>query len=344
MPVVAGFCVGVPLLLGLYFDDMEAGKLASVGALLILYIQSDDLVNRLISLMICGFGFILSYTVGSVFSFGSVLPPVALGVYTFGVHYALFRLNLTKPPGNFFFIMIAAMAIASPKAMDTLSSGIGNVALGVIIACSIGLIYSLITLRSKSNPKQKVVFQSNPYTNITESIIFGATVGFSLLIAKLLEMDNPYWVPISCMAVMQGISTSQVWERALHRVLGTVIGLGLTWLVLLFPLSVWQVCLCIIVLQTIIEFLVVRNYGLAAVFITMLTVFLAEPNISLTGDSGTLIQARLIDTLIGSVIGAVGGWLLYHQRVHFYTRLQLRRTRTIVKRIKRHAEKQGSRI
>lgn len=213
-------------------------------------------------------------------------------------------------------------AIATPKGIETIAASVGNLALGVIIACTIGLIYSLITLREKDGQD-----------NITESIIFGATIGISLLVANLLQMENPYWVPISCMAVMQGISTSHVWERALHRVLGTIIGLGLTWFVLLLPLNIWQVCICIIILQIIVEFLVVRNYGLAAVFITMLTIFLAEPNIALTEHSNLLIKARLIDTLIGSTIGALGGWMLFHEKIHFYTKRQIRITKTIVRKM-----------
>lgn len=331
--MVAGLCVGIPLLLGWYLGDIAAGKLASVGALVILYTQSNDLAYRLAILMICGFGFILSYTVGSVFSHGEIVPAIALGIYTFSVHYALFKLNLNKPPGNFFFTMVACIAIATPKDLPAISAGIGNVALGVIIACTVGLVYSLITLRGAAGQENKIVFQQNKYTNITESIIFGATVGASLLVANVLQMENPYWVPISCMAVMQGVSTTQVWERALHRILGTVIGLAMTGLVLLLPLTIWQVCVCIILLQIIVEYFVVRNYGIAAIFITMLTVFLAEPNISLTDHSNALIRARLLDTLIGSAIGAVGGWLLYHEKIHFYTRRQLRRTKTIVKRI-----------
>lgn len=179
-----------------------------------------------------------------------------------------------------------------------------------------------------------IVYKQNKYTTITESITFGTTVGVSLLIAKLLDLENPYWVPVSCLAVMQGISTSHVWERALHRVIGTVVGLGLTWLVLQFPLNVWYVCLCILLLQIIVEYLVVRNYGLAAVFISMLTIFLAEPNISLTHHGNSLIEARLLDTLIGSVIGAIGGWLLYHERLHFFTKKHLIRAKIAMRNLK----------
>ncbi|WP_262245511.1 FUSC family protein [Parapedobacter soli] len=334
LPPVAGLCVGVPLLLGLLVDDIEAGKLASVGALVILYTQSNNLVNRMMILMACGFGFIFSFTVGIVFSFSYWLSPLVLGVYTFGLHYALFKLDLNRPPGNFFFTMIASMAISAPKDVAAIPTEIGHVSLGVMIACTIGLIYSLLTLKANERDETPALIHQNNYVNIVESIIFGVTVGASLLVAKLLQMENPYWIPISCMAVMQGISVKHVWTRAIQRVLGTIIGLILVWGVLQFPMTVLGVCICILALQIVVEFLVVRNYAIAAVFITMLTIFLAEPNIALTQQPGHLIQARLLDTVIGSVIGALGGWMLYHERIHFYTKKHIRRSKILLKRMK----------
>lgn len=58
LPLVAGLCVGIPLLIGWYIDDMQAGKLASIGALVILYVQSHDIGKRMVILMVMGFGFI----------------------------------------------------------------------------------------------------------------------------------------------------------------------------------------------------------------------------------------------------------------------------------------------
>ncbi|PVD51673.1 FUSC family protein [Terrimonas sp.] len=334
LPVVAGICIGIPILLGLYFDNLAAGKTASIGALVILYIQSDKLINRMMVLMVCGFGFIFSYTIGLIFSQSFWLSPLILALYTFGLHYALFRLTLNKPPGNFFFTMIASMAIAVPKDTVTIPASIGYLSIGVMVSCVTGLLYSLLTLKKENSIGEAVIIHQNKYVNITESIILGATVGASLLVAKLFKMENPYWIPISCMAVMQGITTTHVWARAIQRVLGTLIGLVLTWCLLQFKLSVLGVCVCIIVLQTIVEFLVVRNYALAAVFITMLTIFLAETNVSLTEQTGHLIKTRFLDTLIGSAIGAIGGWMLYHEQIHFYTKKQMKKTKVILNRMK----------
>lgn len=333
LPIVAGLCVAIPLLLGLVYNDIEAGKLASIGALVTLYIQSNSLVNRMMILMVCGFGFILSFAVGIVFSFNVWVTPLILSLYTFSVHYALNRLKLLKPPGNFFFIMVTSIAISIPHNQANIASSLGNFSLGVLIACMIALLYSIVVLKGNNRP-DVMVLQKNSYINITESIIFGLTVGLSLLTAILLKLENPYWVPISCMAVMQGGTTKHIWIRATQRVLGTLIGLGLTWFILQMNISVLGICISIFLLQTIVEFLVVRNYGIAVIFISMLTIFLAEANTTLIAQPNHLITARFFDILIGSLIGVAGGWLLYHEQVHFFTRKQLLKTKMIIRKLK----------
>lgn len=334
LPVTAGLCVAIPLLLGLSFNDIEAGKLASIGALVILHTQSNRLVNRMMILMVCGFGFIFSFAIGVVFSFSAWLTPLMLGLYTFGVHYSLNRLELTRPPGNFFFIMVASIAISLPHHTENIAKNIGNFSIGVMIACMIAFFYSILVLRGDSNKPDIMVLQKNAYVNLTESIIFGAMVGLALLVAILLDLENPYWVPVSCMAVMQGVTTRHIWTRAAQRVFGTFIGLGLTWFILQMNITVLGICISILLLQTIVEFLVVRNYGIAVIFISMLTIFLAEPNISLMGEPDHLIVTRFFDILIGSIIGAAGGWMLYHEQIHFFTKMQLLKAKVILKKYK----------
>lgn len=43
----------------------------------------------------------------------------------------------------------------------------------------------------------------------------------------------------------------------------------------------------------------------------------------------------MIDIFIGSVIGIIGGWILYHEQIHFYTRLQVRRSKVLMKNRKK---------
>lgn len=98
----------------------------------------------------------------------------------------------------------------------------------------------------------------------------------ALAVGYLVKMENPYWVPISCAAVMQGASRYHIWQRSFHRILGTFIGIGLTWTLLQVVSNPIAMVLAIILLQFIIEMMITRQYALAVIFITPLTVFLAE--------------------------------------------------------------------
>lgn len=68
-----------------------------------------------------------------------------------------------------------------------------------------------------------------------------------------------------------------------------------------------------------IEVLVTRNYGLAVIFITPLTIILAEAS-NVAQDINGVMLLRLWDVVLGSIVGYIGGWVL-HQR-HFYDRIE----------------------
>ena len=339
LPIVAGLSVGVPLVIGWLLNNMEAGKLGSLAGLSILYIQSNRLIERMTLLMLCCFGIMISYTVGLLFSFNHFIAPFALGLLAFGVHYSLYKLNLNRPPGNFFFIMLASMAICTPFDLGSIPEKVGYVAMGTILTCAIGLIYSLLTLKRGLQSEIKVP-NNKSYTNIVESITFGFFMGISLAVAFYLDLDNPYWIPISCLAVMQGGSTRHVGLRAAQRITGTLVGLGITWLIALANPTAFVIVLSIALLQIIVEFLVVRNYALAVIFITVLTIFLAESGGNLLNNTNQVFFARLIDIIIGSVIGVIGGWILYHEKVHFQTTMGLRKSKKVISKINMR-KKQG---
>lgn len=106
-----------------------------------------------------------------------------------------------------------------------------------------------------------------------------------------------------------------VWEKQVHRLLGTAIGLGVSWLLLSLPLGPWSIAVIITALAFIIETAVVRHYGFAAIFITPLTLLLAEAGKVGLIDPGVLMEARFIDTLLGCALGLAGGVCLHAPRI-----------------------------
>jgi uncharacterized membrane protein YccC len=156
-------------------------------------------------------------------------------------------------------------------------------------------------------------------------VVIGVFVGISLALAQLLQLERPYWVPVSCLAVIQGASLRAVWNRQLHRVLGTSIGLLLSWGLLLLPLDRWSISLTMMILTFVIEVAVVRHYGFAAIFITPLTILLAEAATLGSGSPAALIEARFFDTVLGCLVGLAGGICLHNLRFREVVGRQMRR-------------------
>lgn len=331
MPVLAGVCIGTPILIGHFTNHLAQGKLASMAALVILYLHSSDLKTRMVTLMTCAFGILFSFAIGSIFSFNHYVSAIVFALYACVVHFGLYHLKMTRPPGNFFFVMIASIAFCMPFNLEKIPHNIGLVALGTMGSCFFGLIYSIITLKKSQQPVPPVIKGSDKYANLTEAIIFGSFAGISLLIAQLFHLENPYWVPVSCLAIMHGVNAKHVLTRTAQRILGTFLGLVLTYLVLLAQPSGFTVALIIILCQILAETLIVRNYLFTVIFITVLTIFLAESNPIGTGKVNQLFLARFFDIALGSLIGGLGGLILHNEKVRKHAKRQMIKSQLVLK-------------
>lgn len=93
-------------------------------------------------------------------------------------------------------------------------------------------------------------------------------------------------------------------QRSLERVVGTWIGLLLAGLLLWrYPEGLWLVAI-IVVLQFTVEMLVLRNYALAAIFITAAALTLASGGMPVP-DLGGFLLARGVDTAVGCAVALV---------------------------------------
>ncbi len=314
VPVLASLCIGLPLLVGYYVGHLEYGINACLGGLVILYLPPTNFKHRRSTMLFSACGFVLSYTLGLIFSFDPLLSALMMAFFAFAVNWVtnIFKLG---SPGNFFFIMVAAMASCQPFVLELIPLKAALLASGVLFACTLALIYSLYMTAKYKDKLQAVLPPKKNTIIISESVTIGVFMGISLFVPYLLNFHNPYWVPISSLAIMQGVSLSHVWQRSFHRMLGTLLGVGLSWVLLALRLEPLYVCLCILMLQFVVEMLIVRHYALACIFITPLTIYLADIGSLFTIDPSLLISSRLTDIAVGSLIGGIGGWLLHHQQL-----------------------------
>ena len=318
--ITVALAVGTPVLMGVWLEQFALGVTASLGGLASIYMRQTPLPHRMMTMALVTFGFCISFTLSL---FAGVHPLLQVATIGFVAVFATFicRYFAIPPPGSFFFIMVACVATAMPYDLGLVPQRAGMLLMGCMGASLLMLGYSLLQL---SFGNTKGVHPSDPteprvVAILLEAITIGGFIALSYLLALWVGFDRPYWAPISCLAVLQGATFRAVWQRNIHRIVGTVIGMGLTWAIFSLKPSLWTLALLVMLLSFCIEVLVTRNYGLAVIFITPLTIILAEAS-NVAQDINGVMLLRLWDVVLGSIVGYIGGWVL-HQR-HFYDRIE----------------------
>jgi hypothetical protein len=324
MPFCAALASGLPLLVGAWFGHIDYGLVSSLGGLVFLYTPATKLSHRIVSLMACAFSMSACYTLGVICHFLPALLVPMLTVITILVSM-LCRVYALGPPGSLFFVMAASIGVYTPIGVLQVPTQVGLLTMGCLLACIIAFFYSLYLLRLQPPQPNPPPPQPTFDYVVFDPILIGLFVGLSIALAQTLQLQRPYWVPVSCLAVIQEISLRDVWNRQLHRIAGTAIGVLLAWALLALPLNPWSVSAMMMLLTFLIETLVVRHYGLAVIFITPLTIFLAEAAQLGHHSPNVMLQARLLDTALGSILGLLGGICLHNPTFRDALARQIRR-------------------
>ncbi|UWX03561.1 FUSC family protein [Pseudoxanthomonas sp. NC8] len=117
--------------------------------------------------------------------------------------------------------------------------------------------------------------------------------------AGLLDLERAYWAVAAALLMLhRGFDWPRTLQRSLERTLGTWAGLLLAGAILwLHPSGPW-LALLVAMLQFIIELVVVRNYAIAAIFITGAALTIASGGRPVDDVAGLLLT-RGLDTLLG---------------------------------------------
>lgn len=317
MPVAAALASGVPLAAGVALGSIEAGLAGSLGGLVFLYLPGTSMHHRMVTLMACGFAMSGSYALGLGVQALDLagLRPALLALVALLVTMAV-RYYRLPPPAQLFFVMAAAIGAYTPLAPALIPARVGALFLGVLLAALIAFVYSLAQLARRMAAPDPLRPAASFDFVVVDAVVIAAAVGLSLFLADLLQLPRPYWVAVSCLAVVQGVSLRAVWERQLHRVAGTALGLGVTGGLLFLPLDPWGIALAVMALTWAVEALIVRHYGLAVVFITPLTILLAEAaTLPQDASVAALLRARLADTVLGCCVGLGAGVVIHSPRL-----------------------------
>ncbi len=318
MGIQAGIAMGLPIALFTQAGHQSLGFIASLGAFTALYGAALSRWDRLRVLPVAAIGLVIASGLGALGSSSEWLTDLML-VTVAAMGCVLSLGTALGPPGPIMFVLVAAVSahLAAPVSHD--GAGFDRFMVPALVAVG-ALIAYLVIVAPLLIPsiRRREVIASKAREKPLWNIAFDATakaisirVIIAVAIASLFNQPlggyRSYWVVIAAVAVLQSSPSRRLTNiRAFQRLLGTILGVGIFAFIGFSKPPAAAVVAIVVLLQFAIEVVVVRNYGLALIFITplALTIYTA----SRSGDLLPIIRGRISDTLLGAGIALVVFW------------------------------------
>ncbi|MFK0156241.1 FUSC family protein [Streptomyces sp. NPDC090493] len=120
-------------------------------------------------------------------------------------------------------------------------------------------------------------------------------------VSLALGVGRPYWALVTAASLYQA-NVTLTWSRGVQRVVGNLLGvLVFAAVVPLAHLHPAVLVLCCLAFNFGAEALIGRNYWLGSVCVTPMALLVTE--FARTQDAGQLITERVVDTLVGALVG-----------------------------------------
>lgn len=318
----AGLCMICVLFTGYLSHQLAISSFGSLGIFTFLYYQRLPLKQLMLRLAVVGGFLTLAHFLGMLSTHIPWTAPIIVATVGFLGRF-FFRLYEIAKPGPFFIVMVTAMGVSTkiPLAQIPLTSF--YFLIGVLFALVIAFVLYFVerdplpplpatkTLKERLNADPAVVI---------DSILYSSILFFAVYLSIGLQLENPYWLVVSCAAILQGDNLRAMAHRNIQRIFGTVIGLAIAAFLLNLPLTVFETLLIITALFVTVEYFVKRNYALAQFFTTPMSLMLAM--LVKQQYLYSLIQFRFLGIVIGSLLGLLSAWIMstslsfYSQKFH----------------------------
>ncbi|MFF7052963.1 FUSC family protein [Streptomyces griseorubiginosus] len=127
-----------------------------------------------------------------------------------------------------------------------------------------------------------------------------------------LGVGRPYWALVTAASLYQA-NITLTWSRGVQRVVGNLVGvLVFAAVVPLAHLGAAALVLCCLAFNFGAEALIARNYWLGSICVTPMALLITE--FAGYQEPGRLITERLVDTLVGAVVGFLAAAVVTNRR------------------------------
>lgn len=318
-PIATQAALAMALPVGLFtvVGQPMVGLQAAGGAFTALYLASATVRERAKALPLVGLLLLACAAAGTAAAADPtavLLGLVAVTVVSSALAYA-FALG---PPGPVFFVLVYGMATTVTAAVDGARrveplAFLAAFAVGCLLAYAVA-VAPLVVPGVRRRPARALrALLPGPRLSLDARLLLVrvviVAVAGTVLSALWVDQERAYWTVCSGVAVI-GLSAGRrtAMLRGSQRFVGTVVGAGLFALIALVSIPAPLLALVLAALQFLIELVVVRNYALALVFITPLVLVISTAAVP-GADPGGLASERVVDTLLGAVLGMLTAFI-----------------------------------
>ncbi|GAA1394918.1 FUSC family protein [Luteococcus peritonei] len=308
----AALSVLVPLLAVVALGRPELAPYASFGAFTSLYGRNLRHLTRVQMQLSAAATMTLAVCTGVVV--GCYPHLVWLHILTAGViaftGQVLARAHSFHPPGPLFMIFGYGAISSMPHTWQDLPLALLVCGLSALFSCLVGVAGVLVGPESLGQAWRRTGWLKLQFVHSWQPVWMALGVLLSGSIAQLAGIGHPYWAMVAALAPLSAPHITSQMTRAIHRSIGTLVGLVGAGLLLALHLPPVLLVVVIAVLQLLTEMWVGRNYAVAMVFITPLALGMGQ--VGGAHPIGPLLFDRGVETLVGSVVG-IGVALAGHE-------------------------------
>ena len=316
MATQASVAIAAPVITLALIGRGDLALLSATGAFTLLYGGALTARERAAFLPLVAAGLLGSAALGvGAATLGTAAVVLGLVATAVGAAAVCFGWSV-GPPGPIFFALVYGLSAHLTTPVDG-RSPVEPVTYLAVLAASSAFAY-LVAVSALILPSRRALpprplreifpgprWDASARTLLVRAVVIAALGAGAALV---VDPDRAYWIVSAGIAVL-GVSASRrvTLTRGIHRAAGTLGGAAVYLLLSTLSLPVALLGLVLGALQFAIELVVVRHYALALCFITPLVLLI----IGSAGSGGAgLAVERVVDTLVGSVVGVLAGLLV----------------------------------
>ena len=295
--------IAVPLLVLLAAQRTDLAIYAAFGAFTAIYARNEPRRARLGHQARAGALLVVCVVAGAALSGLGVAEPVVLAVTAVvaGLGALMAAYWTLKPAGSIFFIFAVGAVGSLPAAAPVwLAGGVALVSAALSVALGLAGTWLGEGVRGPVAPvpAHHGLSAAQLWAHAGRFFLAAGAAG---AVSALAGLSHSYWAMVAAAAPIAAPDLTARLQRGVHRVVGTLGGVGVTAFLLSLQLQQWHIVVFVIILQFLGELFVGRNYSVALLFITPLALLMTQ--LAHRTETAPLLQSRAVETVLGAACG-----------------------------------------